>query len=84
MTTCVEGEFKHWHVDEMLLSQDKQVIVLELIGCSFPGKNLMVMLTDHGFCLYGLSTIMFVVKLCKDPHEIDKDYAQQCSSEVKL
>lgn len=27
---------------------------------------------------------MFVVKLCKDPRDIDKDYAQQCSSEVKL
>lgn len=49
MTTCVQREFKHWHVDEMLLSKDKQVIVLELLGWSFPGKNLMIMLTDYGF-----------------------------------
>lgn len=60
------------------------MIVLELISCSFPGKNLMVMLIDHRFCLCGLPTIMFVVKLCKDPHDTDKDCAQQCSSEVKL
>lgn len=60
------------------------MVALELIDCSFPVKNLMVMLTDHGFRLWGLSTVMFVVKLCMDPHDTDKDYAQQCSSEGKL
>lgn len=44
----------------------------------------MVIFIDQEFCLCGLLAVVFVVKPCNDPHDTDKDYDQQCSSEVKL